>query len=171
MKKNIIVCVLLVLVLMGCGSLSAKLTSYKENVEVSEPITVVFSKRMYPNSFTEKTVQLLYDNRTKKMNGHVIYTKNDRKLQFMPTSSLLTSTEYELVISPRVKFENKKDMGEELSFKIITRPAYDWEKTGKPERKEIYLIKQSHDNEVEGQETENIGVVTNAAITTQGAIK
>ncbi len=165
MKKILILGLVAITLLLGaCTKLSAHLVSYKDEMDVSEPIIVKFNKRMAPRSLNEKNVRLLYADRHKKMNGHVIYTKNLKRLQFMPSRSLLTSTEYELVISPRAKYANGKDIGKEISFKFRTRPAHKWEKTGAPKRKEIYLIKNSDSDTAEV-------VTTEGAISTSGAIE
>ena len=158
MKKIIFLLVLISFI--GCTSLKSNLVSYQENVEYNDAIKIKFSKKLEKNSLNEKTVQLLYNNRKNKMEGHVIYILVDSQLQFIPAHSLLPATEYELVVSPRVRYENGKDINEEISYKITTRAAHNWEKKGPPKRKEIYLLKGSQAEEpifeaVEEEENSN----------------
>lgn len=158
MKKYLLLLTIL-LTFGACTSLKTNLVTYKENVELNDVIKINFSKNLDKTTVNEKTVTLLYNNRKKKMEGQVIYVKNDKQIRFIPAHSLMPSTEYEIVVSDRIKYKNGKDIGEEIAYKIITRPAHNWERKGPPKRKETYLIKNSDLKEeeapLEESETEN----------------
>ena len=96
MKKIIFLLVLISFI--GCTSLKSNLVSYQENVEYNDAIKIKFSKKLEKNSLNEKTVQLLYNNRKNKMEGHVIYIPVDSQLQFIPAHSLLPATDRKSVV-------------------------------------------------------------------------
>lgn len=154
MKKNLFLLILIILSFGACTSLKTNLVSYEKNVELNDAIKVNFNKKLDKNSVNEKTVHLLYNNRKNKMEGHVIYIANEKQIQFIPAHSLMPSTEYELIVSSRVKYENGKDIEQEVAYKIFTRTAHNWERKGPPKRKETYLIKGQSEEIEEIEEIE-----------------